>query len=79
MVAITISKEQLAFAQTNDTEWDDLEFLRIPGYGSNQKGSFEFRFQDYREVSETFDRIVSVGMFEHVGVRYVFGKHCLRF
>lgn len=27
----------------------------------------EIRFQDYRELSETFDRIVSVGMFEHVG------------
>ncbi len=28
----------------------------------------EFRLQDYRDVDETFDRIVSVGMFEHVGV-----------
>jgi cyclopropane-fatty-acyl-phospholipid synthase len=28
----------------------------------------EFRLQDYRDVRETFDRIVSVGMFEHVGV-----------
>ena len=27
----------------------------------------EFRIQDYRTVSEKFDRIVSVGMFEHVG------------
>ncbi|ENO13027.2 cyclopropane fatty acyl phospholipid synthase [Marinobacter nanhaiticus D15-8W] len=27
----------------------------------------EFRLQDYREVNDTFDRIVSVGMFEHVG------------
>ncbi|MFC4258236.1 cyclopropane fatty acyl phospholipid synthase [Marinobacter lacisalsi] len=27
----------------------------------------EFRLQDYREVNETFDRIVSIGMFEHVG------------
>ena len=28
----------------------------------------DFRLQDYRDVDETFDRIVSVGMFEHVGV-----------
>ncbi len=28
----------------------------------------DFRLQDYRDVKETFDRIVSVGMFEHVGV-----------
>ena len=27
----------------------------------------EFRIQDYRAVAEKFDRIVSVGMFEHVG------------
>lgn len=27
----------------------------------------EFRYQDYRDVNETFDRVVSVGMFEHVG------------
>jgi cyclopropane-fatty-acyl-phospholipid synthase len=29
----------------------------------------EIRFQDYRDVRETFDRVVSVGMFEHVGVK----------
>lgn len=28
----------------------------------------DFRLQDYRELGDTFDRIVSVGMFEHVGV-----------
>lgn len=27
----------------------------------------EIRLQDYRDVNETFDRVVSVGMFEHVG------------
>jgi len=27
----------------------------------------EIRFQDYRNVSEQYDRIVSLGMFEHVG------------
>lgn len=27
-----------------------------------------FEFRDYREVEGAFDRIVSVGMFEHVGV-----------
>jgi len=26
--------------------------------------------QDYRDIDESFDRIVSVGMFEHVGVGY---------
>jgi cyclopropane-fatty-acyl-phospholipid synthase len=38
----------------------------------------EFRLQDYRDVSGHFDRIVSVGMFEHVGVVYydAFFKKC---
>jgi cyclopropane-fatty-acyl-phospholipid synthase len=30
----------------------------------------EFRLTDYRDLGETFDRVVSVGMFEHVGRRY---------
>lgn len=29
----------------------------------------EIRFQDYRDVNERFDRIISMGMFEHVGYR----------
>ena len=29
----------------------------------------EIRFQDYRDVSEKFDRICSLGMFEHVGYK----------
>lgn len=31
-------------------------------------GRVDFRLTDYRLVNETFDRVVSVGMFEHVGV-----------
>lgn len=29
----------------------------------------EIRFQDYRDVHETFDRVISLGMFEHVGYK----------
>ena len=32
--------------------------------------SSRFRLQDYRDVKNKFDRIVSVGMFEHVGVGF---------
>ena len=72
VIAVTISNEQLNFAKTNDTEADELEFLRVPGLGQDGSGSFEFQFKDYRDVDETFDRIYSVGMFEHVGVGSVF-------
>jgi cyclopropane-fatty-acyl-phospholipid synthase len=29
----------------------------------------DIRFQDYRDVSDRFDRVISIGMFEHVGDR----------
>lgn len=29
----------------------------------------EIRLQDYRDINESFDRVVSVGMFEHVGYK----------
>ncbi|WP_127901502.1 SAM-dependent methyltransferase [Solirhodobacter olei] len=32
------------------------------------EGQVDFRLTDYRNVTERFDRVVSVGMFEHVGV-----------
>ena len=76
MVAISISKEQISFANSNDLQPDELAFLRVLGLSSTGKGSFEIRFQDYRDLGEeeTFDRIVSVGMFEHVGPKYGFIK-----
>ena len=57
VLGITLSEEQLAIAQQRG---------RDKGYGSN----VEFRLEDYRNTTGSFDRIVSVGMFEHVGVGY---------
>ncbi|MCA6217186.1 cyclopropane fatty acyl phospholipid synthase [Ideonella sp. B7] len=39
------------------------------GYGRQRYAHLpvEFRLQDYRELDERFDRVVSLGMFEHVG------------
>lgn len=64
VTGVTLSKEQLAIAQRRAKE-------------RNLAQKTEFRLQDYRHVSERFDRIVSVGMFEHVGVGHFgefFGK-----
>jgi cyclopropane-fatty-acyl-phospholipid synthase len=36
----------------------------------NLSSTVEFRLQDYRDLQEKFDGIVSVGMFEHVGVLF---------
>jgi cyclopropane-fatty-acyl-phospholipid synthase len=35
------------------------------------QGQIEIRLQDYRDVEGQFDRITSVGMFEHVGVQHL--------
>jgi cyclopropane-fatty-acyl-phospholipid synthase len=39
-------------------EWAQQRYAGLP---------LEFRLQDYRNVDERFDRVVSIGMFEHVG------------
>ncbi|HWX72191.1 MAG TPA: cyclopropane-fatty-acyl-phospholipid synthase family protein [Xanthobacteraceae bacterium] len=55
VTGITLSKEQHARATERALE-----------RGQAQQASF--RLEDYRDVGGRFDRIVSVGMFEHVGV-----------
>jgi cyclopropane-fatty-acyl-phospholipid synthase len=57
VTGITLSREQLALARVRASE---KELGR----------AVEFRLQDYRDVAEKFDRVVSVGMFEHVGVGF---------
>lgn len=55
VTGVTLSENQLATAQTRARE-------------AGLEDRVTFRLQDYRKVTETFDRIVSVGMLEHVGV-----------
>src|SRR5262245_59156346 len=64
VTGITLSERQLALAHARAAE-------------NGLSDKVEFRLQDYRDVPEKFDRIVSVGMFEHVGVGFYdvfFGK-----
>ncbi|MCW5680448.1 MAG: class I SAM-dependent methyltransferase [Xanthobacteraceae bacterium] len=55
VTGVTLSDEQHAVARQRAAE-------------KHLNGRVEFRLQDYRDVPETYDRIVSVGMFEHVGI-----------
>ena len=57
VTGITLSAEQLAISR------ERAEERRL----SDRVG---FELQDYRKASGSFDRIVSVGMFEHVGVGF---------
>ena len=54
-LGITVSRNQFELAQE-----------RIASAGL--AGRCEVRIEDYRDVTGTFDRIASVGMFEHVGL-----------
>ena len=54
VVGITLSQEQLAVARR-----------RAETAGLARRVRFEL--MDYRELTDSFDRIISVGMFEHVG------------
>jgi cyclopropane-fatty-acyl-phospholipid synthase len=57
VTGVTLSREQLGIAQ---------ERARQLGLD----GQVTFRLMDYRDIRQTFDRVVSVGMFEHVGLRH---------
>ncbi len=65
VVGVTLSDEQLAVANERAKE-------------RGLAGQVEFRLEDYRKITGPFDRIVSVGMFEHVGVGHydVFFRAC---
>ena len=54
VTGVTLSNEQYALARE-----------RVEAAGLSER--IDIRMQDYRDVEGTFDRIVSVGMFEHVG------------
>jgi len=57
VVGITLSKNQLEYAKQKAKEM-------------NLENQVEFRLADYRQLNEKFDRVVSVGMFEHVGRKF---------
>src|SRR3954468_24889893 len=67
VLGVTLSDEQLALA-------------RERAAAAGVAGQVRFELCDYRRVEGEFDRIVSVGMFEHVGARHYpeFFRHCRR-
>lgn len=49
---------------------DQFEVSNARAGEKNLAQSAKFLFEDYRDISGPFDRIVSVGMFEHVGIDF---------
>jgi cyclopropane-fatty-acyl-phospholipid synthase len=65
VTGVTLSNEQWQVSSTRAA-------------GRKLTSAAKFLLQDYRDVAGRFDRIVSVGMFEHVGVDFyeTFFRHC---
>ena len=57
VLGVTLSKEQLAVARQRADE-------------AGVSDRVKFELMDYRDVTGQFDRIVSIGMFEHLGTAY---------
>ena len=57
VTGITLSKNQLDYSVKKAKEL-------------NLENQVTFKLMDYREINEKFDKIVSVGMFEHVGRKF---------
>jgi len=57
VVGITLSENQLEYSKKKAKEM-------------NLENQVQFKLIDYRQINEKFDRIVSVGMFEHVGRKF---------
>ena len=57
VVGITLSKNQYEYSNKKVKE-------------NNLENQVKFKLMDYRELNEKFDRVVSVGMFEHVGRKF---------
>ena len=57
VTGITLSENQLKYSNQKAKEF-------------NLENQVQFKLADYRHLKEKFDRIVSVGMFEHVGRKF---------
>ena len=57
VTGITLSENQFEYSQNKAKEL-------------NLENQVQFKLVDYRQLNEKFDRVVSVGMFEHVGRKF---------
>ena len=57
VIGITLSKNQLEYSKKKAREL-------------NLENQVQFKLIDYRQLNEKFDKVVSVGMFEHVGRKF---------
>ena len=69
-LAIHIAQKTNASVTGITLSENQLEYSKNKAKELNLGNQVEFKLADYRELNEKFDRIVSVGMFEHVGRKF---------
>ena len=69
-MAIEIAKKTKARVLGITLSENQLKYSRQKAKEMNLENQVEFKLIDYRELKSKFDRIVSVGMFEHVGKKF---------
>ena len=69
-LAIHIAQKTNASVTGITLSENQLEYSKKKAKELNLGNQVEFKLVDYRELNEKFDRIVSVGMFEHVGRKF---------
>ena len=66
-LALAIAKETNARVTGITLSENQFEYSQNKAKEMNLSNQVDFKLIDYRQLNEKFDRIVSVGMFEHVG------------
>ena len=69
-LAIEIAKASKCEVTGITLSENQLEYSNKKAKDLNLENQVRFKMMDYRELNEKFDRIVSVGMFEHVGRKF---------
>ncbi len=69
-LALAIAKETKASVTGITLSKNQFEYSKNKAKEMNLSNQVEFKLIDYRQLNEKFDRVVSVGMFEHVGRKF---------
>ena len=69
-LALAIAKETQASVTGITLSENQFEYSKNKAKEMNLSNKVDFKLIDYRQLNEKFDRVVSVGMFEHVGRKF---------
>ena len=69
-LALEIAKQSKCEVLGITLSENQLEYSRSRAKELNLENQVRFKLIDYRELNEKFDRVVSVGMLEHVGKKF---------